>query len=184
MLAGGVALAPAWRSELAALREILRFRRLAQESDAIWWQMTADPYAWTNELIARSGLDTPHAARVLAYHSVSVADAIIAVWDAKDTWWTARPITVDPDIPTAFPTPPYPDYPSGYSAVMGAMSQSVGMFFPDAAGQLDDLAWRLTRSRAWAGIHVPYVDEVGLCMGRRIARLAMMRAEEEGAIPA
>lgn len=175
---------PAWRSELVALQEILRTRTLSQKADATWWQMAADPSVWTAELIARHGLDTPHAARVLAYQAVSIADAIIAVWDAKYTWWTARPITVDPDIETAFPTPPYPDYPSGYSAVMGALSQSVGLFFPDAAEQLDELAWRLTRSRAWAGIHFPYVNEVGLCMGRRVARLAMMRAAEEGAIPA
>jgi len=43
---------------------------------------------------------------------VAIADANIAVWDAKYTWWTERPITADPKIVTAFPTPAYPAYPA------------------------------------------------------------------------
>ena len=175
---------PAWRSELVALQEIVRARTLAQKTDAIWWQTAASEYDWTKELIARHGLDTPHAARVLAYQAVAIADAIIAVWDAKYEWWTERPITAAPDLDVAFPAPPYPDYPSGYSAVMGATSQTLGLFFPEASEQIDELAWRLARSRAWAGIHFPLANEVGLTMGRRAGRLAMLRASEEGAIPA
>ena len=175
---------PAWRSELVALQETVRARTLAQKTDAIWWQTAASEYDWTKELIARHGLDTPHAARVLAYQAVAIADAIIAVWDAKYEWWTERPITADPDLDVAFPAPPYPDYPSGYSAVMGATSQTLGLFFPEASEQIDELAWRLARSRAWAGIHFPLANEVGLTMGRRAGRLAMLRASEEGAIPA
>jgi hypothetical protein len=175
---------PAWRAELDAVREIVNARSLAQKTDAIWWQMAANFFEWTNELIARHGLATPHAARVLAYQAVAMADAITAVWDAKYTWWTVRPITADAGIVTAFPTPPYPSFPSGYSAYIGAMSQMVGLFFPDAAEQLDELCWRAVRSRAWAGIHYPIDNEVGMSIGRRVARLAASRAQEEGAIPA
>ncbi len=175
---------PAWHAELDAVREIARTRTLAQQTDATWWQTAANFYAWTHELIARHGLDTPHAARVLAYQSVSMADAVTAVWDAKYTWWTSRPITEDPELVTAFPTPPYPAYPSGYSAYIGAMAQTAGLFFPDAAEHLDELCWRAVRSRAWAGIHYPIDNEVGMTMGRRVARLAALRALEEGAIPA
>lgn len=176
---------PAWRGELLAVQEIVRTRTLAQKSDAVWWQSSASQNfnEWTYELIARHELDTPHAARVLAYQAVSMADAVIAVWDAKYTWWTSRSIKDDPDTVTAFPTPPYPDFPSGYSAISEAMAQIVGLFFPDAAEQLDELAWRATRSRAWEGIHYPLANEVGMCMGRRAARIAAIRAMEEGALP-
>ena len=75
---------------------------------------------WAQDLIAKEGLDLPYAAQVLADINVAIADGIIAVWDAKYTWWTARPITLDPDLKTVVPNPPYPSYPSGYSAVVGA----------------------------------------------------------------
>lgn len=175
---------PAWQSELTAVQGIVQSRTLAQQTDATWWQMAANFYEWTHELFARHGLATPHAARVLAYQAVSMADAVTAVWDAKYAWWTSRPITEDPDLVTAFPTPPYPAYPSGYSAYIGAMAQMAGLFFPDAAEQLDELCWRAVRSRAWAGIHYPIDNEVGMTIGRRVARLAALRALEEGALPA
>jgi membrane-associated phospholipid phosphatase len=177
---------PAWRSELLAVQEIAQKRTLAQKTDAGWWQSVypAIFFDWTNELIVRHGLDTPHAARVLAYQAVSMGDALVAVWDAKYTWWTSRPISEDPELVTAFATPPYPAYPSGYSAAIGASTQIVGLFFPDAAEQLDELAWRAARSRVWAGIHYPIDNEVGLYMGRQVARLAAVRAMEEGALPA
>lgn len=175
---------PSWQAELAAVQEIVGSRTLAQQTDAAWWQTAANFYDWTHELIARHGLDTPHGARMLAYQAVSMADAVTAVWDAKYAWWTSRPITEDPDLVTAFPTPPYPAYPSGYSAYIGAMAQMAGLFFPDAAEQLDELCWRAVRSRAWAGIHYPIDNEVGMTIGRRVARLAALRALEEGALPA
>jgi hypothetical protein len=176
----------AWRSELLAVQEMVRSRTLAQKSDAMWWQSVYQQilYDWTAELLTRHGLDTVHALRVLAYQSVAIADALVAIWDAKYTWWTARPITEDPNIVTAFPTPPYPGYPSGYSGAIGASSQMVGLFFPDAAEELDELAWRAVRSRAWAGIHIPLDNEVGFTVGRRVGRLAGLRASDEGAIPA
>jgi membrane-associated phospholipid phosphatase len=176
---------PAWQSELLTVQQIVKRRTLAEMADAAWWQSAQSQnfYDWTDQLLVRHGLDTPHGARVLAYIAVSIADAITAVWDAKYTWWTSRPINDDPTITTAFPTPPYPDYPSGYSAAMGALSQMGGLFFPDAAEDLDELGWRATRSRAWAGIHYPLANEAGFTMGRRVARLAAVRANEEGALP-
>ena len=147
----------AWQSELLSVQETVRSRTLAQTSDSAWWQSVYPRifYDWAHELVVRHGLDTPHAARVLASQAVGMADALVAVWDAKYTYWTSRPITEDPDIVTAFPNPPYPAYPSGYSGAIGASSQIVDLFFPDAAGDLDELAWRAVRSRLWAGIHFP-----------------------------
>jgi hypothetical protein len=174
---------PAWQAELAAVREATRSRTLAQEADAVWWRTSAKPYDWIHELIARHGLATPHAARILSYQSVSVADATIAVWDAKYTWWTSRAITEDPEISTTFPTPAYPSFPSGYAAYVGAMSQLGGLFFPDAAEQLDELCWRAVRSISWAGIHYPIDNEIGMLIGRQAARLAALRAQDEEAIP-
>ena len=54
------------------------------------------------------GLDAPHAARVLALTSVAMADSFICCWDAKYTYWTARPITADPSSGRADPDPAVP----------------------------------------------------------------------------
>lgn len=194
ILARGDAIRPApppaydfleWRAEVLAVQEAVRARTLAQQADAAWWQAGYPRilFELTNELLVRHGLDTPHAARVQAYQAASLADAMIAVWDGKYHWWLARPITVDPGLVTAVPTPPYPAYPAGYPASVGAWSQLGGLFFPDAAEQLDELAWRASRSRCWAGIHYPADIEAALGMGRQVARLAALRAMEEGALP-
>jgi membrane-associated phospholipid phosphatase len=171
----------AWQAELATVQEVVANASLEQTATARWWQ-SGDPLAtaWAHDLILKAGLDLPQAARVLAYVSVGFADAVIAVWDAKFTWWTSRPITEDPDIVTAFPTPPYPAYPSGYSAVVGAGEMILGHFFPDAAGDLAVLSWEAACSRAWAGIHYMLDNEVGLSMGRQVGRLVttLARADE------
>ena len=163
------------------VQEIVARRTLDEEATARWWQ-SGDPLStqWAHDLILKAGLDLPHAARVLAYLSVGFADAVIAAWNSKYTWWTVRPITEAPDLVTAFPTPPYPAYPSGYSAVAGAGELILGHFFPEAAGDLAELSWEAARSRAWAGIHYEIDNEVGLSMGRQVGRLvaAAARAAE------
>jgi hypothetical protein len=116
-------------------------------------------------------MDLPQAAQVLADLNVAYADAVTAVWDAKYTWWTSRPITEAPDLVTAFPTPPYPAYPSGYAAVAGAGSLVLGYYFPEVAEEIADSAWQAGKSRAWAGIHYMIDNEVGLTMGRQVGRL-------------
>jgi len=164
----------AWKSELNMVLELAANRSFEQERAAIWWG-TNSPAAlvngWTRELILRDGLDLPHAARILADVHVAIADSSIAVWDAKYTWWTSRPITEAPDLKTLVPTPPYPAYPSGYSAVMGAGSTVVGHYFPEAADDMSDRAWEAAASRGWAGVHYVIDDDIGLTMGRQVGRL-------------
>jgi len=164
----------AWKSELNMVLELAANRSFEQERAAVWWG-TNSPAAlvngWTRELILREGLDSPHAARILADVHVAIADSSIAVWDAKYTWWTSRPITEAPELTTLLPTPPYPAYPSGYSAVMGAGSTVVGHYFPEAADDMADRAWEAAASRGWAGVHYVIDDDIGLTMGRQVGRL-------------
>lgn len=172
----------AWMSELETVQELAANRSFEQERAAVWWG-TNSPAAlvngWTRELILRDGLDLPHAARILADVHVAIADSSIAVWDAKYTWWTSRPITEAPDLTTLIPTPPYPAYPSGYSAVMGAGSTVIGHYFPEAADDMADRAWEAAASRAWAGVHYVIDDDIGLTMGRQVGRLVCSLARAD-----
>ncbi|HKG27220.1 MAG TPA: phosphatase PAP2 family protein [Thermomicrobiales bacterium] len=165
---------PAWQAELTTVQEIAANRSFEQSRAAAWWG-DGSPFGfvndWIHELVAKEDVDLPHAARILADAHVAIADTAIAVWDAKYTWWTSRPITEDPTLQTVIPTPPYPAYPSGYSAFMGAGTTVIGRYFPDVADEMADRAWEAAASRAWAGIHYVIDDDTGLAMGRRIGRL-------------
>ena len=164
----------AWQAELKMVQEIAANRSFEQERAALWWGETSPSMllnGWAHELIGKEGLDLPHAAQVLADLHAAGADAGIAVWDAKFTWWTSRPITEDPTLDVLFPAPPYPAYPSGYSGLIGAGTTVVGHYFPDVADEMANRAWEAAASRAWAGIHYVIDDDAALAMGRQVGRL-------------
>jgi hypothetical protein len=150
------------------------------------------------ELVTRRGLDISDSARLLATVSVSVADSIGAVWDAKYVygWW--RPITAIreadtdgnpatagvPDWTPVIATPPYPDWPSGLGAVAGAMAATLPELNGDGTLDLNitSAAAGVTRhyddpeafvqdvvdARVWLGIHFRTADEVGAEMGLEV----------------
>jgi hypothetical protein len=89
------------------------------------------------DLAARYELDISDSARLFAAVDMSAADGLIASWDAKLEFGFWRPVTAiqladtdgnpatDPD-PQWLPllaTPPYPDYTSGLTTIMGAATR-------------------------------------------------------------
>jgi membrane-associated phospholipid phosphatase len=165
---------PLWQAELEAVQEATANRTLEQERIIDYWSSKGPFIAFTDyalDLIERDGLDDARAARVLALTSVAQADAVIAVWDAKFTWWTVRPITVDPDLDMRLPTPPYPSYPSGFSAFAGAAAAVLAHQFPRAEVDLMASAAEAAAQRCWSGIHYPIDDDIGLQMGFQVGRL-------------
>ena len=165
---------PVWKAELKMVQELAANLSFEQERAALWWGEASSPgllNGWALELIGKAGVDLPHAAQILADTHVAIADALIAVWDAKYTWWTSRPVTEDPNLKPLLPAPPYPAYPSGYSGVMGAGTTVIGHYFPDAADEMANRAWEAAASRAWAGLHYVIDDDVALAMGRQVGRL-------------
>jgi membrane-associated phospholipid phosphatase len=166
------------------VQEAVAQRSFEQAREAIYWQSSATSTLWDSlaaDLIARYQLDLPHAARVLALIGVAVADAEIACWDAKYTYWTARPITVDPKLDVLFPTPPFPSYPSAHATISNAVAVVLVHLFPNDAVDLLGLAAQAAASRCWAGIHFPIDDDVGQALGRTIGYLVLQRARSDGA---
>jgi membrane-associated phospholipid phosphatase len=175
---------PLWRAELEAVQEAVAGRTLEQTRIVDYWVGKGAFRAFTDiakDLIERDGLDTPHAARVLALMSVAQADAEIAIFDAKYTYWTSRPVTEDPDLDVMIPTPSFPSYPSGYSAVAGSAAAALAHLFPKAEVDLLAAAAEAAAQRCWSGIHYPLDDDVGLEMGYRIGRLVNEVARDDGA---
>jgi membrane-associated phospholipid phosphatase len=175
---------PLWQAQLEAVQEATSSRTLEQVRIVQYWDDKGPFRSFTEyalDLIERDGLDDAHTARALALMSVAQADAVIAVWDSKYTWWTERPITADPDLDMLLPTPPYPSYPSGFSAVVGSAAVVLGHLFPRAEVDLLASAAEAAAQRCWSGIHFPLDDDVGLEMGYQVGRLVNTVARDDGA---
>jgi hypothetical protein len=129
-------------------------------------------------------LTSMRAARVLAHVGAAMADAAIAAWDAKFTYWGDRPVIAirrlyDPAWNSLITTPPFPGYVSGHASFSGASSSTLSYFFPEDAVQLKAMASEAAISRFYGGIHVRYDNEVGLQVGELIGGLAAARAAED-----
>jgi hypothetical protein len=145
-------------------------------------------------------LDIVDAARMFAAIDMSIADAVISVWHAKYVDGTWRPITAitladtdnnpatDPDrswVPL-FPTPAYPEYPSGYTAFVASASRGLQNVFhtrhlqltlnstaaPNLPRQYDSgrvLRQDVVNARMWLGIHFRFGDTAARDLGVRVA---------------
>jgi membrane-associated phospholipid phosphatase len=179
---------PAWQAELQAVQEAVAGRTPEQEAAVQFWAGvpgTVTPAGlWTQiarDLVVRDGLDLPQAARALALTTVAMADAFVCCWDAKYTYWSARPITADPSLDVLIPTPPFPSYTSGHSTISAAAATVLSHLFPADAADLADQAAEAKNSRLWAGIHFPIDNEMGATGGGMVGRLVVVRARADGA---
>jgi hypothetical protein len=130
------------------------------------------------DLIASRGLSTREAARVLAALNTAQADAFIACWDAKFTYWSERPVTairreIDPEWLSYITTPPFPSHVSGHSTTSGAASEVLAAYFPRSARQLRAWAEEAAVSRLYGGIHFSSDNQAGLTLGKRVAKASI-----------
>lgn len=132
------------------------------------------------KLIEAGELDTLRTAEVLAVLNKAMADATVASWRTKFTYWTQRPVTAireryDPNWLPFILTPPFPGYVSTHATVSGAAAEVLAAFFPAAAGPLQTAAEEAAMSRLYGGIHFRSDNEAGLALGHRIGRLVLER---------
>lgn len=132
------------------------------------------------ELIGVGDLDALHAARVLAVLNIALADASIAAWRVKFTYWTQRPVTairerLDPEWLPHLLTPAFPGYVSGHAVVSGAAGEVLAAFFPEASNGLQAAAEEAALSRLYGGIHFRSDNAEGLKLGRRIGQVILER---------
>jgi PAP2 superfamily len=130
------------------------------------------------DLLRDAGWSTVRQARLFATLNTAQADAFIACWDAKYTYWSLRPITairrlIDSTWSSYIVTPPFPSYVSGHSTTSGAASTVLAGFFPDRAGRLNAMAEEAAISRLYGGIHFRSDNEAGLDLGRRVGEVAL-----------
>jgi hypothetical protein len=161
------------------------------------------------ELVTRRRPDISDSARLFAAVDMSIADTIIAVWDSKFHFGLWRPITAirradedgnpstvaDPAWESLVVAPAYPDYVSGATGVVGALTGVLTRVLGDRRDRIDlnlsvpvngqpvnryyefgaDLNRDVIDARVWGGIHFRAADEVGCAMGQEIADRALDR---------
>jgi hypothetical protein len=112
--------------------------------------------------------------------SVAAHDGLIACWDAKYTYWAARPSMLDASIVTLFPNPAHPTYPSAHAMFDGPYAAVLSYLFPRDADYFAAQAREAGDSRLWAGIHFKSDIEAGLEIGRRVGERVIEYARNNG----
>jgi hypothetical protein len=138
----------------------------------------------------KSGADAVKSAQAYALTSIALYDAFISCWQVKYSTKYIRPITVinqsiDPNWLSLLQTPPFPEYPSGHSAISGSAAVMLTHIFGDHFDYMDtsDLKYigiqrhftsflqaadETSVSRYYGGIHFRNSVDQGAVQGRQI----------------
>ena len=168
----------AYNTALAEIRQFSDTRTAEQIQIANFWALNpgtpTPPGFWLDQAsqeIAAHGLSEREATHVFALVSSTVADALIACWDTKLTYWFIRPWNADPGITTLATVgrPNHPSYPSGHSCVSSSAVEVLSTFFPERRSDLEAMVIQAGLSRLYAGIHYRFDIEGGQNLGRSVA---------------
>ncbi len=185
---------------VANARDVMRVKaRLTprQKRRAEFWEGmegTALPAGIWNQVVLAyvrdKKLSVPRQARTFALFNVALADAGGAVWGSKflTGWWDPRPINSIRDLGLdrkweshLSPTPLFPAYPSGTSSYSGAAGEMLAYIFPKDATVWRRSAIEAGYSRLWGGVHWRIDVVAGLGLGRKVGRVVVERAKQDGA---
>lgn len=170
------------QNELSEIKSITRTFPIA--SKAMSWHTfdAAYPYWYrfaTQRLFEqRQDFDAPHVALIYATMAVANHDAIVACFDSKYAYWRIRPVQLDPEVVTLFPTPPHPSYPAAHACASNALANTLAYFFPEHAEMILAAAKEAGESRVWGGIHYRSDVDAGLVLGEAVAQTVLARVQE------
>lgn len=100
--------------------------------------------------------------------TMGMADAGIACYNTKYTYWASRPFMLDKAIVSIMPTPNHPSYPSGHATFSGAAETILTYYFPENKAQWVSLANEASDTRIWSGIHFPIDASAGMDLGIKV----------------
>src|SRR5215472_4902345 len=121
-----------WAQDLAEVRALGSATSTTRTPDAMW-NRVADQLAQAGDLPLAQN------ARLLAQVNIALADATIAVWNAKNYYNFWRPVTAirataDPAWAPLLPTPAFQEYPSAHSGVSSAAATVLAAFYGNNTG--------------------------------------------------
>jgi len=169
---------------------------------AQFWQSATPVVIWdpvADTLIIRHHLELTDAAQLLAQENMAMADAVIAVWNAKNQYDTWRPITAihdaaldgnpatdaDAGWQPLLVTPAFQEYPAGHPGVSQAAAAILADRFgnrtrytltspgmPSVTRTLPTFSAGVAQvidARVFGGIHFRFAGDVAAAMGRKVA---------------
>ena len=171
-----------FQAGLAEIRQISNTRTAVQTQIAAFWALNVGTPTGSGFWLGVAeqnaidhGLSEREATHLFALITATMADAQVACWDAKLTYWLIRPWKADPGISVvaAVGMPNYPSYPSGHSCVSSSAAEVLNSFFPEQHEQFDAMVVEAGLSRMYGGIHYRFDIEAGQTLGRRVAGFAI-----------
>jgi len=173
------------------------FRSADQTDACLFWESASPTYFWNRtalDLLANEDTELSDNAHLLATLNLSIADAIIACWNAKYHYEFWRPVTVirlteDPEWTPLLSTPSHPEYTSGHSSASSAATTVLAAYFGDNTPFLLPSSaapgWvrfypsfsaaiaEVADARVFAGIHFRTACEDGTILGSTVAGYIM-----------
>jgi hypothetical protein len=169
-------------------------RTAEQTQTAIFWQDDTPAAMWNRA--ADQLAQAHHAtlignARLLAQLNIALADATIAIWNAKNTDNFWRPVTAiratsDPAWTPLLPTPAFQEYPSAHSGVSSAAASVLAAFYgnytaftvtsaglPGVQRDFNTFAaavLQVENARIYAGFHFRFSCADAATLGAHVAR--------------
>jgi hypothetical protein len=182
-------------AEVQALGSATSTARTAEQTQtAIFWQADTPAAMWNrvaDQLAQASDLPLALNARLLAQVNIALADATIAIWNAKNTYNFWRPVTAiratsDPAWTPLLPTPVFQEYPSAHSGASSAAATVLASFYGNATaftvtsaglpgGQRDfptfsSAVQQVEDARIYAGFHFRFSCADAATLGAQVAR--------------
>lgn len=164
-----------------------------QTETARFWQLDTVTAIWdrvADTLAEQHHYNLLRSARLLAFVDMALADAAIAVWDAKNAFNFWRPITAigDPTWVPLMTTPYFQEYPSGHSGASGAAATVLASFFGNdtnftvtsigvpgvtrSFSSFSDAVAQVADARVFAGFHFRFSCNDASAMGAQVANYA------------
>src|SRR2546425_378898 len=168
-------------------------------SDAPWFMLGGG----ARFAVSARPLRLVDSARLFALLNMAMADALIAVWDAKFTYNFWRPVTAiraadtdgnpatdpDPDWLPLIATPPHPEYAAAHTIISAAGATVLASVFGDeftfavsspalpgksrTFTRFSDFATESSNARVWGGVHWRNSTVVAAQMGHQIGEHAL-----------
>jgi hypothetical protein len=182
-------------NEVKELGSVNSTARTPEETQtAMFWQDDTPAAMWNrvaDELADSHGTGLTQEARLLAKMNVALADATIAIWNAKNVFDTWRPITgnpdtiADPNWSPLLPTPQFQEYPSAHSGVSSAATGILASFYGDETAfrvlsfhlqgverdftSFSAAVAQVVDARIFAGFHFRFSCDDAVAMGSEVA---------------
>lgn len=172
--------------------------RTAWETETARFWQSDTPIAMWNRVaddLAESHVTTlSENARLLALTNIAMADAMIATFNAKNTYDFWRPVTAiaakgDPTWSPLLPTPAFQEYPSAHSTVSSAPATVLAAFYGDGTPftltsanmpgvtrdftSFTEAVQQVESARVWAGFHFRFSCVDGATLGTNVANWAL-----------